>query len=584
MSDRWVVAMAGCASLGALQPTRLPLAIAVVVAVAAFVVRSPALLCVGVLALTSVLAQRALAGLDGVVATPVAAEITLLTDPAPSFGGVRADARLHRRRVELRADGVSAVALRERLAGERITVRGDLQPVGEGAPWLAARHVGGRLRVLAVEAWRPGGLPSQGANQIRRVLQRGAEPLSPTARSLYTGLVIGDDRAQPAALADDFMGAGLTHLLAVSGQNVAFVLAVVGPLLRRLRLWSRLGVTLAVIAMFALVTRFEPSVLRASVMAGTAATLLTIAAPATRLRVIALAATLLVVVDPLLVRSVGFQLSLAATVAIVLVAPRLAEALPGPASLRDAASVTLAAQLGVAPVLLVVFGPLPVASFPANLLAVPVAGAVMVWGLTAGLAAGLVGGWVAEVVHVPTHLLLLWVSEVARRAAALPLGELGWWHATALGGAAALATWARRPDRSRPRALRAAAGLAMLAVGAATLTAQAPPPLRSHLHVGIVRWHAGSTDVVVLGGVGGRAQLGEVSTLAALRRAGVAGISVLVVADASVSDELVDAIRHRHPVGTAIRHGEVARAESFAVGTLEVRVTPTADRLVVEAR
>ena len=64
---------------------------------------------------------------------------------------------------------------------------------------------------------------------------------SERARSLYTGLVIGDDREQPADLADAFRGAGLTHLLAVSGQNVAFALALAGPLLRRLRLWPRLA-------------------------------------------------------------------------------------------------------------------------------------------------------------------------------------------------------------------------------------------------------------------------------------------------------------------------------------------------------
>ena len=69
----------------------------------------------------------------------------------------------------------------------------------------------------------------------------GAAPLDPRARSLFTGLVIGDDREQPADLADAFRGAGLTHLLAVSGQNVAFALALAGPLLRRLRLWPRLG-------------------------------------------------------------------------------------------------------------------------------------------------------------------------------------------------------------------------------------------------------------------------------------------------------------------------------------------------------
>src|SRR3546814_8489814 len=83
---------------------------------------------------------------------------------------------------------------------------------------------------------------------------------------------------------------------------------------------------------------------------------------------------------------------MAACAAIVLLAPPISSVLPGPAAIRDALGVTLAAQLGVAPVLLATFGPMPVASIPANLLAVPVAGAVIAWGITAGLVAGVAGG------------------------------------------------------------------------------------------------------------------------------------------------------------------------------------------------
>src|SRR4029453_19253711 len=118
-----------------------------------------------------------------------------------------------------------------------------------------------------------------------------------------------------------------------------------------------------------------------------------------------------------LVRSVGFQLSACAALAIVVVSPPLQAALPGPAPLREAVAVTLAAQLGVAPVLLATFGPIPVASLPANLLGVPVAGLVMVWGLTAGLLAGVAGDPLAAVLHQPTQLALAWLDLVAERTA-----------------------------------------------------------------------------------------------------------------------------------------------------------------------
>ena len=117
--------------------------------------------------------------------------------------------------------------------------------------------------------------------------------------------------------------------------------------------------------------------------------------PSSRLRVLALAVTVLLLIDPLLVHSVGFLLSVGACVGIAVLARPLTDLLPGPRGLITPLAVTMAAQVGVAPVLVPVFGGVPVASLPANLLAVPAAGPVMMWGLAAGLPAGVLGGTVA---------------------------------------------------------------------------------------------------------------------------------------------------------------------------------------------
>src|SRR5205814_8943014 len=116
--------------------------------------------------------------------------------------------------------------------------------------------------------------------------------------------------------------------------------------------------------------------------------------------------------------SVGFLLSVGACVGIAVLARPIADALPGPRPLAGALGVTMAAQLGVAPVLVPVFGGLPVASLPANLLAVPAAGPVMMWGIAAGLPAGVAGGAAARLVDVPTRLLIGWIAAVARWSAA----------------------------------------------------------------------------------------------------------------------------------------------------------------------
>lgn len=579
MGDGWAVALALAAAAGALVPSQAPPLLMALLVLVALRLRSPLLLCLAVALCASGLAQRALDGLDGVREAEVAGRVTLVSDPEPSYGGVRADARLGGRRVELQARGTQAAALGERLAGEVVTIRGDLSQAPADAPWLRARHVSGRLRVLSVEASTPGAAPARIVNFLRRTLERGAAPMSDRHRSLFTGLVIGDDRDQPATLADDFLGAGMTHLLAVSGQNVAFVLAICGPLLRRLRLWPRLVVTLVVIAGFGLLTRFEPSVLRASAMAALAALVTTAGTPASRTRVIALAVTGLLLVDPLLVHSAGFRLSVSAAAAIVVLAPSIVRVLPGPAGLREALAVTVAAQLGVAPVLLATFGPIPLASVPANLLAVPVAGLVMVWGATAGLVAGALGGTVAGLVHLPTSAALRWLEIVAARASDAPLGELGWAHVLAVAAGLLLVAAARE----HPWARRAGAATIGAAVVASVLVAGRTPPLRTDPLPGLSIWRSGGSEVVAVGGAGRSAPASR-PVLEALRRSGVSGIDLLIVTDDKVPELLLDDIADGRSIGSILTYGTVSEPVLVEVGQLEVSVVPVPGRLVAEAR
>src|SRR5690606_29377828 len=113
---------------------------------------------------------------------------------------------------------------------------------------------------------------ARASNRVRASVERAATALPATDGALFRGLVIGDDREQPMEMIQRFRMSGLSHLTAVSGQNVAFVLAACGPLLVRLRTFARWAITVAVIGWFVALTRFEPSILRAGVMAGLSAT------------------------------------------------------------------------------------------------------------------------------------------------------------------------------------------------------------------------------------------------------------------------------------------------------------------------
>ena len=609
MVDRWVVALAVATFAGSLAAAdghvaRVPLTLVAVALALGLATRRPAVLCVGAALLAASLGQRSIAGLVAPLDTgPVTAEVTLVSDPIPDGrGGVGVDVRIDGRRLRAHARLAPAAALDDRLAGERILVVGEVRPPGPTESALRYRHLAGRMEVDAVVGWRPGGGVSRVANGLRRTLARGAEVLSDRHASLLAGLTLGDDRDQPADMTDAFRAAGLTHILAVSGQNVAFVMVLVAPVLARLRFGPRLVVTLAVLAGFALVTRFEPSVLRATAMAAVAASGAALGRPASSLRVLALGVAGVLLVDPLLATSLGFRLSVAGAAGIVVGAGRLERVLPGPRWLVAPLSVTLAAQLAVAPLLVAAFEAVPVASLPANVLALPAVGPVMVWGLTGGLVAGLGGPAVATALHIPTRALVAWIDGVATAAARWPLGQLRASHVAllAVAAAAAVATGARlRPDpdgdaeppqgpapRRHVSATRGGAALLAVVVlvhaaaaagGPGAIDGQAAGP-------GAQLWQGGGAAAVI---VDGRAR--EESLLAGLRDRGVVRLDIVVLRTAALgAAEVAATLRRRWPgvlvlgpAGSAAAARRVANLGSVAVPTAGTVVDVGGLRLTV---
>ena len=388
--------------------------------------------------------QRALAGLDNTAArlaaraggAEVVARVRLTGDPRAGPAGLRVTGRLEavrsRRRtgavagsVLVAARGDTAGRLRLLEAGESAVLAGRLRlPAGWERVWRW-RHVAAVLDATDVLAAGPVRSPLlRLANGLRHLVLRGSDRLPATERALVGGFLVGDERGLPPRVLADFRAAGLSHLLVVSGANVALALTLARPALRRLGLAGRMAGGVAVLVVFAAMTRFEPSVLRATAMSGLALLGAFLGRPAGGLRLLALAVTGLVLGDPFLVHSVGFGLSCGASAGIVLLAGPLATRLPGPAFARESLAVTAAAQVGVAPVALPAFGSLPLAALPANLVAAPAAAALTLWGLGSGVVGGLaerVWPWGAGLLQLPTAALALYLEAVARIAALRPV-------------------------------------------------------------------------------------------------------------------------------------------------------------------
>lgn len=356
----------------------------------------------------------------------------VIDDPQPYAGSTRVIVELDGERFESwhrgRAARLRAGSWR---AGEWVRVVGERTELdAERSERVAWQHVVGEFELDWASDVLTGRPIDRASNRVRAAIERGGATLPGDDGALFRGLVVGDDRDQPPEMIGRFRASGLSHLTAVSGQNVSFVLAAAGPLLVRLRPWWRWFVTLGLIAWFVSLTRFEPSIVRAGVMAGLSATGFVLGRERTPLRLVGWAVIGLLLADPLIGWSVGFWLSVGATAGVVTVGPWLGERLGSLGPLAMPVGVTLGAQVGVVVPLVWVFGSLPLVSVPANLLAVPVAGFVMLYGLPAGLFAGAVAEsapWLASAVMLPCRFGVRWVDTVAVVAARLePGGAVSW--------------------------------------------------------------------------------------------------------------------------------------------------------------
>ncbi|MFF7729860.1 ComEC/Rec2 family competence protein [Streptomyces sp. NPDC008001] len=329
------------------------------------------------------------------------------------------------------------------LPSTRVRAEGHLtvpaQAGGSGPPPAAVLRISGREQPAVV------GGPStvqRVAARFRAGLREATDALPPDPRALLPGLVVGDTSRVPADLDEAFRATGMTHLLAVSGSNLAILLAVlVGPLhlaarAERRGLAARLGVPLRVTAVlgaglvlgFVVVCRPDPSVLRAAACGLVLLLALATGRRRSLLPALAAAALILVLYDPWLARSPGFLLSVLATGALLTLAPRWSAALQRrglPRRPAEALAAAAAAEAVCAPVIAVLAERVSLVAVPCNLLAEAAVAPATVLGFAALAVSPLampVAEWLARLASWPAA----WAAAVARTGADLPGAELAW--------------------------------------------------------------------------------------------------------------------------------------------------------------
>lgn len=365
------------------------------------------------------------------------------------------------------------------LPGQRLLAEGTLAPPRDRDLMVAVLRVHGPPRWLSTPPWW-----QLAAESVRAGLRTASlSALTPEPGGLLPGLVDGDTSALLPNVEEEFKTAGLSHLTAVSGTNLAVVCGAVLLALRALRVGpkgSAAGAGLA-LAGFVVLAGPEPSVLRAAVMGAVGLIALGSGRQRGAVPALAVAVIALVLHDPGIAVAIGFALSVLATGALVLLAPHWANGLSRrgvPLALAQALAVPAAAHLVTAPVIAGFAGQVSLVAVVANLLAAPVVAPVTVLGVIAAMLSPLLP-FGAQLVVVVAGPLVSWLVTVADVAAGVPGAALAWptgWLGglllAALGGSLVLAL---RLPRLRVLVLAGLLGTLLVAVPVRVISPGWPP-------------------------------------------------------------------------------------------------------------
>ncbi len=273
-----------------------------------------------------------------------------------------------------------------------------------------------------LEGWR-----RDAGDLLTRVLP---EPEAGLAAGILVGLRDRVDREVAAA----FTTAGVSHVVAISGWNIAIVAAAIGALAGRLGRRRRSIVTAVAIVAYIAFAGASPSVLRAGAMAGVVLFARESGRSGRAAAALGWAAFLLLVADPGLIGDAGFQLSTLATAGLIAWATPLTDRIDRvgrghvPRWLAESLGVSLAAQAATLPIVLASFGRLSIIAPVVNLLVVPIVAPAMAAGIVALVGGLLVAlgapGVVGAVLAAPGWVALRLIIGIVDVAAALPMASV----------------------------------------------------------------------------------------------------------------------------------------------------------------
>ncbi|MDB9340260.1 MULTISPECIES: ComEC/Rec2 family competence protein [Cyanophyceae] len=271
--------------------------------------------------------------------------------------------------------------------------------------------------------------------QVRqRIVRSQVRWLGVPAGPLVSAMVLGSRAVDlPYDMRDLFVKAGLAHTLAASGFHVSLVLGLILQLTRRASKGTQFTFGCLGLIIFLSLTGFQPSVLRAVIMGFAALVGLLLNRKVKQFGSLLLAVTILLLINPLWIWDLGFELSFLATLGLIVTVPALVKRLDWlPLAIASLIAVPLAATIWTLPVQLYVFGVMPAYGVLLNIISTPLIATISIGGIISAIAA-LVwpagGSALAGVLYFPTDWLIKLVEAFSNLPGnSLSLGSIATWQ------------------------------------------------------------------------------------------------------------------------------------------------------------
>ncbi|MBD2388802.1 ComEC/Rec2 family competence protein [Cylindrospermum sp. FACHB-282] len=275
--------------------------------------------------------------------------------------------------------------------------------------------------------------------QVReRIVRSQVRSLGIPAGPLVSAMVLGSKAVDlPYDIRDLFIKAGLAHALAASGFQTSLILSVILQLTRRAKKGTQITLGSLALIIFLSLTGFQPAVLRAVIMGFAALVGLALQRKVKQLGALLLAATLLLLFNPLWIWDLGFQLSFLATLGLIVTVPPITQRLGWlPPVIAALIAVPLAATIWTLPLQLFVFGVVPTYSLLLNILSTPLISIISIGGIISAIAALILpeaGSFLAAMLYHPTN----WLIQLVEFFSNLPgnlvaVGSISIWQTLAI--------------------------------------------------------------------------------------------------------------------------------------------------------